>query len=799
MLVYFIDISKFRIKKLKRKLKTLFPQNKGIRTLRKEAINPTNIVSVFDSILTRTLKMKQNKLYDNIFIVQTYYFEILKDIIINGFYYNDELYIPLTASAGQIRTKKTVFIKEKIWKKYQNTLTCGLTVEDINLKGGVNINKYLAYLALCNSATDEWIEFDIDKSIVVDDLETLVEGEVDFIDDETYEITRKIMQVPINHTDGAGMYLPSMNNKNMMIRLPWIKGLMISFPFDTFIKEHKNSTTKIKDIYGKEWDIIKDDIQIIFTKSQFKMWKYYSSWDEYKKKYKKYKCQAGKTNEEEDEIGNAKIGYQMLQSLSDMKDKEIKKIISKTKYNIESLSNNKNTMLKVLGVTKFNLNKNYFQQALELYPNLLRDIHCKEVLKEVKKSIVKDAKGARIDILGKYTFISPDMYAFCEYLFLGEKNPKGLLQNGEVYCSLFPDKKELDCLRSPSLYREHPVRNNVVDDKKGKWFITKALYTSVHDLISKVLQFDVDGDKSLVVADTTLIEVAKRNMQGIVPLYYNMKKAEPSIISRETIYEGLENAYSGGNIGMISNNITKIWNSDNINLDVIKWQCMENNYVIDYAKTLYKPKRPKKMNELISEYTKLKVPYFFIYAKDKDIKNVEKPNNSLINRLSKMIPNPTINFISAGIEEFDYRLLMKNPKVTMDMKIIDRYCELDLKKYFISNKKVDEDSSNINYLYQNIKKELLKLNNDIYYVTDVLIYYLYKIKHSRHKTTLWECFGDIIVENLRNNLKNEIYYCNVCGIPIEKTTNNKIYCDSCAREIQLEWQRESMNKIRNKM
>ena len=51
---------------------------------------------------------------------------------------------------------------------------CGLTVDHINKLGGINVNKFIAYLALCNSATDVWEDFDIDKAIVVDDLETLV-------------------------------------------------------------------------------------------------------------------------------------------------------------------------------------------------------------------------------------------------------------------------------------------------------------------------------------------------------------------------------------------------------------------------------------------------------------------------------------------------------------------------------------------------------------------------------------------------------------------------------------------------
>jgi len=162
--------------------------------------------------------------------------------------------------------------------------------------------------------------------------------------------------------------------------------------------------------------------------------------------------------------------------------------------------------------------------------------------------MVKEGRSAKLDINGVYTFIIPDVYAFCEFLIMGDNNPKGLLDDGDVYCNLYSNYPKLDCLRSPHLYREHAIRNNVIDDKKKKWFITNGVYTSCHDLISKILQFDVDGDKSLVVACPTLISIAERNMKDIVPLYYNMRKAPAEIITNHSIYNGLKTAYTGGNI-----------------------------------------------------------------------------------------------------------------------------------------------------------------------------------------------------------------------------------------------------------
>ena len=97
---------------------------------------------------------------------------VFEELILNGFLWNGEKYIVYTASAGQIRTKKTVFIKEKTWKMYEKTITCGMTDELINKRGKININKFLAYKALQNSATEQWMDFDISKAIVVKDFES---------------------------------------------------------------------------------------------------------------------------------------------------------------------------------------------------------------------------------------------------------------------------------------------------------------------------------------------------------------------------------------------------------------------------------------------------------------------------------------------------------------------------------------------------------------------------------------------------------------------------------------------------
>lgn len=560
-------------------------------------INLSNIIAMFESTLSRSFGIQINELTYDIFVLEIYYYPIAEDLILNGFDYNGKHYVYFSSSAGQIRTKKAVFVEEQKYESCKLKLMCGLTVDTINEKGGMNINKYLAYLALANSATDLWEDifgepFDIDRCIVVNDFETNVAGKVDYINYETYEIEPGIdMEVPIPHTDGCGMILSSYCEKNFMVRLPFIKGLLGSFDYVRFIKEN-NYSPIIKDIWGKEYNVIDDNIQVIFTKSQLKMYKYYDSWDQYKEYFKKYKCEAGICNMEEDTISNAKINYQMLQTLYDATDEEIKELCAYPNRKIKNVCNSVENALAFWGVDLDNedeTRKDWYQKALRKYPELINDPSARDDLRDLKNSLVKKYRGAHLDVEGKFTFVLPDLYGFCEWLFGNIKNPIGLIDDKEVFCRLYKNANELDCLRSPHLYIEHAIRKNVVDKKYrnqylSEWFKTDAIYISIHDTISRILQLDVDGDRLLVLAQKTIINMAKRCTKDVYPLYYEMHKANAEEVNYENIYKGLELAFTGGKIGGISNDITKIWNSENINEEAknaVRWLCMETNFTIN--------------------------------------------------------------------------------------------------------------------------------------------------------------------------------------------------------------------------
>ena len=289
-----------------------------------------------------------------------------------------------------------------------------------------------------------------------------------------------------------------------------------------------------------------------------------------------------------------------------------------------------------------------------------------------------------------------------------------------------------------------------------------------------------DGDKLLVIKDRLLTKVAKRNMEGIVPLYYEMKKAKGSLINNETLYDGMIQAYTTGNIGPISNNITKIWNYEKVEkeeVDVIRWLCMENNYVIDAAKTLYTPKRPKEIHKIISSYTKSKVPDFFIYAKDKEASQVELPNQSTMNRIAAKIPDPKIKF-SKSISKFDYRMLMN---LDCDFSISSE--SVVVKSYDYWNARInqfDEDKAIKNqdmYKYINLRRRILEESaKDINYIVNTLVAYLYTVRSTSAKKGLWDAFGDVIVENLKRNLEGKGKICQICGKRFAPKTSMQITC-----------------------
>lgn len=861
-------------------------------------------ISIFESDLTRCFGCEDMQHTDDIISVTTYYTEIFDNIMHNGFIYKDKKYVFFTAGAGQTRNKKSTFTEETKLNQNMQRLFCGLTREHINKLGGMNTNKYLAYTSLCQSNTSIWKSFDIDRAIVVPDIEFEIPNQevrriyTETPDDKIFisenkesidkitatlremkefnktlapgtrrnkkdiqlekslrtqkkwlqeqikkkkseyhktSITTKSVKIPF--TDGFGIMFKQ--EPNAMVRMPFMKGLLSYISrnkFKQYCKKDGLEIREIEDIYGKKHSI--DDVDYIFTESQFKMHKYYENvvddngnviktgWEVYKEYFKQYGCTANRCNiEKKNKKLNAKTNYQVLQTLTtEMTDKDITSLAEYDIDNLNGIGKDLQCMLNVLGADESrNEELNDFQKSLLLYPEMFKDYYVKTLLKNTKDSMIKKLYSGKFNVNGAYTFIVPEPLACLQWWFLGQRDLEklGLLKKNQVACKLFDDNVEVDCLRSPHLDHAHCIRTNVKTEETLSWYNTNALYVGVNDIMSKLLMYDNDGDTALVHNNKTIIKCAKsyQKKYKMIPNDYDMPKANPQQLNEDTLFGGIVMAYHHGNIGTPSNEITKVFDTLNPQssesdvkeaIEIVALRCCDVNYVIDYAKTLYKPEIPKEVEARYKAFSKRKVPNFFIYAKDKTKVQVEEPTQNNINRIQTVVKKNKIVFNDVkvlGSAKFQAKMMMYDQNVEYSNEDADRilslYRELETAKLrYLKNMDFDscdvKEKQKVRMLLQRDslrQREMFaqQLGLPKEYICDVLIKLL---KNDANKDTLWKLFGDIIYSNLSRNL-DKTKRCTCCGIRFEYKSNRSKYCEDCAKQVRKE-QKASSERARRK-
>ncbi len=850
-------------------------------------------IAIFESELTRCFDCRDMEHSDHIISVVTYYTEIFESMIHNGFDYQGRHYVFFTAGAGQTRCKKSTFVSEEKLNASQGRLFCGLTMDDINRSGGMNTNKYLAYTSLCQTNSEIWTDFCIDRAIVVEDIEyeipdqdvrhiytetpedkerlsrlqmqldensrqlkdlrsrkkqypkgyrrpakevarekelkderTTLIDDMDRIRSRYHQASRQRMSIAIPFTDGFGISLKKMQSS--MIRLPFIKGLIAYCPrraFLTWCSEHGQPIRKITDIYGKSHSL--SEVDYIFTRSQFKMWKYYhnvtddqgtiiqTGWEVYKENFKKYRCDACRCNVEKKVLLNAKTNYQVLQTLTtEMTDEDLLQMASYDINCLNGIGHNVQCMLNVLGANpQKNDHMNWLQKALLLYPEMLKDFYVKTLLKNTKDSMIKKFRSGKFNINGAYTFVIPDPLACLQWWFTDMDKSRlddfGFVKEGHVSCSLFDDKEELDCLRSPHLDHAHCIRRNSSNADTRAWTKSDGIYVGMKDTMSKLLMYDNDGDKLLVHNNKTIIKCAKafQSKYGMIPHSYDMPKASPEQLSSSSLFGGIVMAYHHGNIGTPSNEITKIWASLSPNstpeevknaMEIIALRCADVNFTIDYAKTLYKPEVPKHIAARYQEYSGRKVPHFFLYAKNKKEFQVEEPGRCNIDRISTVVKSRRITFQDL-LGKYSYTTLMQLPDTDIHTRqagqIIALYRQIEhtnlrkLSHIDFSTLDIDDKRKvllQIEFDADRQREMFVKLvDAPISYVVDVLVKAL---QDDVNKDTLWRLFGSEIYKNIEANLTNTriCKRCNQRFFLINKSDFSSKYCEKCKTEIQKE-------------
>lgn len=195
------------------------------------------------------------------------------------------------------------------------------------------------------------------------------------------------------------------------------------------------------------------------------------------------------------------------------------------------------------------------------------------------------------------------------------------------------------------------------------------------------------------------------------------------------------------------------------------------------------PQYPNDVKEKIKQYTKAKLPSFFIEAKDKSEPQVENSNQSTMCRIAAKVHSSRIKW-NKSIGKFEYIMLMDNVSPTLlgeNNRVIRSYDYWNVRQ---NNFKTEEDNLKNDdlYIYRKIREQILKETElPLSIVVNSLVGYLYSVRPNSSKKLLWGAFGDIILENIKRNVKGQI--CPICGKRFTPRDVCQKYCgNSCYHE-----------------
>lgn len=172
------------------------------------------------------------------------------------------------------------------------------------------------------------------------------------------------------------------------------------------------------------------------------------------------------------------------------------------------------------------------------------------------------------------------------------------------------------------------------------------------------------------------------------------------------------------------------------------------------------------------------MPHFFKYAKGYAPTQVEKLNNTFVNKLHKYIKDKRLSF--KNFSDFDYHNLMSDPYISIDDHVLEIYGELN-RSYHFKIGRDDGSHNNIPYIKLNVKEELSRLGYSDMELSDMLVAFLYG-SGSEYKNLLWLCYGDIILENIKRNVDTSLAVCMKCGKRFQQRGPHHKYCDHCFLE-----------------
>ena len=566
VLKFIRDIKCIDFEKQKKKIEELYKKRNDLKSLPKDKDNSKKIYEYQKKI--------NDLLYipDVIFVHANTTKKDYKYVAKNYFTLNNIVFKRLCAGAGQLRRNTVLFVNEELYDELEKIMMCGLDKKRI---GEINLAKFSAYYSLYSSSTN-YIR--TPRVCVMPDYELeLKDQEVEWIykkDNSERDIESRTINIKQNVFDGSGLVSLEMAEKwnedlgitdykpsSYIVRSAWIKGLCVVFDWKRYAREIAKKEI-ITDVWGNDKHI--DDIDVILSVSQFKMWKKYDNWEEYLKYHEEYGHIWGcsRVNKKKDNHLST-LNYQYIQSNS-FTPETIKKLAD---FSIDwikdvCLGDRIYVLLYLLGCHESDMdikdieNKTGMNivKGLMYCEDLLNDRYVKSrIYKSIEKKI-NQIKIGKLLVEGSYEFAIVDPYLYCEYIF-DAKEKKGLLQSGQIWQKRWVDKgsKEVAVMRSPLV---SPHENNILqvysDEKCEDWYspLTSGVILNGWDTtLMRASDGDVDGDLLMTTDNKLLVNSVDRNLK---PITYDASMTKSQTITYNKLVD-MDTRSFNTKIGFITN------------------------------------------------------------------------------------------------------------------------------------------------------------------------------------------------------------------------------------------------------
>ena len=116
--------------------------------------------------------------------------------------------------------------------------------------------------------------------------------------------------------------------------------------------------------------------------------------------------------------------------------------------------------------------------------------------------------------------------------------------------------------------------------------------------------------------------------------------------------------------------------------------------------------------------------------------------------------------------------------------IIDEYNYWVTHRYPVNEIQESVDDEDL-WIYKKIREKILQYG-EINYVVNTLVNYCYTVKVNSNKKILWACFGNILIDNLRNNTKDLGNICPICGKRFKPMNSLQKCCSTeCGQELNV--------------